>query len=104
MNGMLIPLLTFGYLLGLVILYRTKHYMLRYVWGAAGFAGLLVLAGRSWGWFDPIGAVEASILASIASVLQVDLQAFEPSSLLVPTPEGWKGPGPSGRPPLVAPG
>lgn len=77
------------YLVGLIVVYRQQRYLLRYLWGSFGLVAIIVIAGRIWGWYQPMGVIEAKVLTYIGTWFNFKLESLESASLLVPTPEGW---------------
>jgi|LGOV01.1.fsa_nt_gb exosortase family protein XrtG len=84
-----LSVLVLVYLVGLIIVYRQQRYLLRYLWASFGFVAIVVIAGGIWGWYQPMGAIEAKVLTYIGSWFNFNIESLESASLLVPTPEGW---------------
>jgi len=84
-----LSVLVLVYLVGLIIVYRQQRYLLRYLWGSFGLVAIIVIAGRIWGWYQPMGVIEAKVLTYIGTWFNFNLESLESASLLVPTPEGW---------------
>jgi exosortase family protein XrtG len=77
------------YLLGLVVLRRLKHALLGYLWSAFGLAAVLILMGQYGAWHDPLGAIQASTLATLSGWLGLPLETLGRATLVVPDSSGW---------------
>lgn len=86
-NGL--ALIVAMYLVGLIVLRRMKHALLGYLWSAFGLAAILVLIGQYGGWHEPLGAIQASTLASVSAWLGLPLETLGRAVLVVPDPTGW---------------
>jgi exosortase family protein XrtG len=78
-----------AYVAGLIVLRRKRQGLIGYVWGAFGFAALIVLFGESGGWNVPLGAVQVSALAWLGGLAGMGLATLGPGTLVVPDPTGW---------------
>ena len=77
------------YLLGLLLLRQQRHGLLGYVWGAFGFAAVLILASQIGGWNRPFGALQANLLVGLGNLFGLGLESLEGASIVVPDPTGW---------------
>jgi exosortase family protein XrtG len=78
-----------AYLAGLLLLRKARMGLIGYLWGAFGFAAIIVLAGQIGGWNGPMGAVQATLLETAANFFGFGLRVMPDGALVVPDPTGW---------------
>jgi len=91
---MTLPLLQLAvlvYLLGLIGIHRKGWQLLLYVWGAFGFAYLLIHLSLLQEWNVALATLEARHLQAIMAPAGVALTFVDDTTLLVPDPTGWSG-------------
>jgi exosortase family protein XrtG len=89
MNYPLMALALAIYIIGLLALRRRRYSLLGYLWGAFGLAALLITAGWVGGWNEPLGAVQANLLATLWSRFGLGVTTLEGAELVVPDTTGW---------------
>ncbi len=77
------------YLVGLLLLRKQRYGLLGYLWGAFGFAALLVLAGLIGQWNEALGELQAGILVALGSIFGLGLEVLAKTSIVTPDPSGW---------------
>ncbi len=77
------------YLAGLLVLRKQRYGLLGYLWGAFGFAALLVLAGLVGEWNEALGELQAGIIVALGNVFGLGLEILAKTSIVTPDPSGW---------------
>ncbi len=77
------------YILGLLLVRKQRFGLLGYVWGAFGFAAILILIGQHGNWNRHVGSLQASVLMGVGNWLGLGLTALETATIIVPDPSGW---------------
>jgi exosortase family protein XrtG len=77
------------YIAGLLYLRKARKGLIAFLWGAFGFAAIIVLAAQIGGWNMPVGAAQASFLGKAANLFGFGLRIMPDGALVVPDPTGW---------------
>lgn len=77
------------YIVGLIALRNYRTSLVGYIWGAFGFAALLILAGWIGEWNEPLGALQSQILITLGSWFGLQLSSLGGAELVVADPTGW---------------
>ncbi len=77
------------YILGLLLLRKTRKGLIGYLWGAFGLSAILVFAGQIGAWNEPLGLFQAAVLVQVSNWIGGGLQIIQGGGLVVPDPTGW---------------
>jgi exosortase family protein XrtG len=89
MNTLILSVFTIVFLVGLVLLRKSRKGLVAYLWGAFGLAGIVIFAGQLGNWNVPLGAFQAQILAQASALVGGGLRTVADGGLVVPDPTGW---------------
>ncbi|MGB7538187.1 MAG: hypothetical protein WBM17_06580 [Anaerolineales bacterium] len=89
MSPLALSIFSAVYLAGLLILRKARQGLIAYIWGAFGFAAIVIFAGQLGNWNEPLGNLQVGFLVLLSQLVGGPLQMVQGGGLVVPDPTGW---------------
>jgi len=89
MSALALSIFSGVYLAGLLVLRKARKGLIAYLWGAFGFAAILIFAGQLGSWNEPLGTLQVWLLVLLSGLVGGPLQMVPGGGLVVPDPTGW---------------